>query len=440
MLYDKLKKNNKIPFHMPGHKRNTKLLGSKFPYDIDITEIDGFDNLHCPEGILKDIEEKAERIYGSKKSFLLVNGSTGGILAAVNAIVKRGDNVLIARNCHKSVYNALELAGANVQYIYPEKDEYGIFKPLNPYIIKCKISKFSPKLLILTSPTYEGVCSDIESICEIAHSYNIPVLLDAAHGAHITELGSSADIVIMSLHKTLPALTQCSIAHINGDIVSAEKFRIKLSVFETSSPSYILMASIDECLTFLEKKSFEFILKRNNLSEGLSGLKVLKAVGYDDIFKLVIFTGNSNITGINLSDILRKKYNIEVEMASKNYILLILTDCDDYKNYKILLKALKEIDDSLEYRDFSDNNITTYPDKIKDIYIDVETGCFDFESSAGKVSAEYIWAYPPGIPIIVPGEVISEDIIDYIKHSISEGVNIQSTYSQLPEKIYCQLL
>ena len=227
MLYDKLKKNKKIPFHMPGHKRNAKLLGDKLPYKLDITEIDSFDNLHNPEGIIKEIENKAKNIYNSGKSFILVNGSTVGILAGVSSSVNRGDTVLVARNCHKSVYNALELMGADIHFIYPGTDEYGIFRPINTDVVKLKIDELKPKLIIITSPTYEGVCSDVENICKLAHSFNIPVLLDAAHGAHMYELGSAADIVIMSLHKTLPALTQCAVAHINGDLVSSEKFRIK---------------------------------------------------------------------------------------------------------------------------------------------------------------------------------------------------------------------
>ena len=445
MLYDKLKKNKRIPFHMPGHKRNTKLLGNKLPYDIDITEINGFDNLHSPEGVIKEIEEKARKIYQSKSSFILVNGSTGGILAGVNTVVKRGDSVLIARNCHKSVYNALELARAKVHYISSEVDEYGIFKPINPYIVKCKIEELFPKLLILTSPTYEGVCSDIESICEIAHSYNIPVILDAAHGAHMLELGSSADIVIMSLHKTLPALTQCAVAHINGDLVDPVDFRIKLSVFETSSPSYILMASIDKCLSLIDdsndfrNRTAKFILKRDELFENLSKLQNLKAVQYDDVYKLIIYKGNSNISGIELSEKLRNEYNIESEMACRDYILLILTECDDFNTYNNLEKALFLIDKSLKYANNNSSFFYELPEKAEEAYKVYSDKAVCLSDSVEKVCAEYVWAYPPGIPIIVPGEIISEQLIENIKDYINCGVNIQSTYSMLPEKIFCQV-
>lgn len=444
MLYEKLKKNKKIPFHMPGHKRNAKLLGDKLPYKLDITEIDSFDNLHNPEGIIKEIENKAKNIYNSGKSFILVNGSTVGILAGVSSTLKRGDTVLVARNCHKSVYNALELMGADIHFIYSGTDEYGIFRPINTDVVKLKIDELKPKLIIITSPTYEGVCSDVENICKLAHSFNIPVLLDAAHGAHMYELGSAADIVIMSLHKTLPALTQCAVAHINGDLVSSEKFRIKLSVFETSSPSYVLMASIDECLTYISSKDYknitgEYLLKRFKLNESLSKLNHLKALEYDDINKLIIFTGYSDINGIRLADILRSDYNIEVEMAGKDYIILITTECDDFKNYTMLSKALKEIDNSLVETEFKTSNLLPPPKKNCNPFELSNAKAVSVDLSAGKVCGEYVWAYPPGVPLIVPGEVISEQLIESIKSDISDGVNIQSTYMELPEKIYCQL-
>lgn len=435
MLYDKLKNNKKIPFHMPGHKRNTKLLGDKFPYDIDITEIDGFDNLHSPDGIIREIEEKAKEVYESENSFILVNGSTVGILAGILTTVKQGDTVLIARNCHKSVYNGIELAGAKAEYILPELDKYGILKAVEPAEFEEKISLFNPRLVVITSPTYEGVNSDIEKLCDITHKYNIPIMLDAAHGAHYVGYAKYADITVMSLHKTMPALTQCALAHVNGRLVSHEEYRIKLSMLETSSPSYILMSSVEECLE-LNLDYRTFINKREKLFKECKELRHLELIDYD-ISKLVIFCGNCNINGVKLAEKLRIEYNIEVEMAAKNYVVLILTACDDYKNYKLLRKALFQIDDNLKSKEFIPDNLPPLPEKSNKIVENKEFS--DFSNSFGKVCAEYIWAYPPGIPIIVPGEIISEEIISYIKDSIKQGVNIQSTYSKIPQKICCQV-
>ncbi len=427
---------------MPGHKRNTNFLGSKFPYDLDITEIDGFDNLHKPEGIIKDIENKAKEIYDSKNSFLLVNGSTAGILAGITSVLKRGDRTLIARNCHKSVYNGLELAGAEVHYIFPEADEYGIFKAVDPIVLEKKIKDYNPKLIIITSPTYEGVHSDIKAICKIAHSYNTPVMVDAAHGAHYTENVKYADITIMSLHKTLPALTQCALAHVNGNLVNADEFRIKLSVFGTSSPSYVLMASIEECLDFFSdsKPLFERLsLERKNILKIFKSLNHLKVFEYDDITKLIVFNGNSNISGIELADMLRNDYNIEVEMASRDYIVLITTVCDDFDSYQKLANALFEIDGSLKHNSFIASKIYDLPEKASNADYVCEKKAIDIKDSIGEICAEFIWAYPPGIPLIVPGEIILEQTVDYIIENIKLGVNVQSSYSKLPQKIYCQL-
>lgn len=442
MLYDKLKDNRRIPFHMPGHKRNTTLLGSNFPYNIDITEIEGFDNLHSPEGLIKNIENKAKKIYNSDNSFLLVNGSTVGVLAGIATVLKRGDTALIARNCHKSVYNAIELIGGEVEYILPDTDEYGIFKCIDNSKLELKISRINPKLMVVTSPTYEGVNSDIKGICDIAHKYNIPVLVDAAHGAHITDYVKYADITIMSLHKTLPALTQCALAHVNGNLVSAEDFRIKLSVFETSSPSYVLMTSIENCLDFMVKnvKLFgKFAEEKSKLKNNLSDLKYLKAVEYDDITKLVVFTGYSNISGIELADILRNEYNIEVEMACKDYVVLIFSVCDSFVNYKTLENALIDIDSSLYFSEFDNCLSYELPKKTCNFNI-ANKELIDFKNSKDRVCAEFIWAYPPGIPLLTPGEVITQSEIDYILNQIKSNVNIQSTRNKLPENIYVKCL
>ena len=435
MLYDKLKKYNRIPFHMPGHKRNTKLLGNKLPYDLDITEVEGFDNLQSPDGILKEIEDKAKEIYKSHHSFILVNGSTVGILAGILTAVKRGDTVLMARNCHKSVYNGVELAGANAEYIVPEIDKYGIFKAINVKKLEEKILSVKPKLIVITSPTYEGVISENYDICELAHKYGIPVLLDAAHGADLTELAQFADITVMSLHKTLPALTQCALAHVSGTLISAEEYRIKLSILQTSSPSYILMCSIDECLSF-KPNNMKLLNERDKLIKKCDVLNRLKILDYGDIYKLVIFTGYSNISGVELANKLRADYNIEVEMACRYYIVLVLSSCDDYSNYNKLAKALIRIDSALIEAKCSPIKLPDLPEKASELSTSYEYAALD--SSLNRVSAEYVWAYPPGIPLIVPGEIITKELIAYIKDNLSSGVNIQSTRGKLPEKIYCQ--
>lgn len=344
-LYNKLESYNKqnyCPMHMPGHKRNTKMLGNKLPYNIDITEIDGFDDLHNPQGVIKEIEEKAKRLYNSKRSFILVNGSTCGILAGIRAVVKSGDKILVARNCHKSVYNAIELNCLEPIYLKPNINKYGIEEEISVKEVQKKIEQNKDiKLIVITSPTYEGIISNISEIVKMAHEYSIPVLVDEAHGAHLNfidglrqyeALNAGADIVIQSLHKTLPALTQTAIMHIKGEFINENKIKTQLAIFETSSPSYILMSSIQECLNILEKQGkdlFETYL--NNLesfykeTKKLEKLRILgNIVNKNTIYdkgKIVVITKGTNLTGKELSKILRENYKIEVEMSSINYII-----------------------------------------------------------------------------------------------------------------------
>ena len=434
MLYDKIKGLGSIPFHTPGHKRNTELLGDCFPYSLDITEIKGFDNLHSPDGVLLDLNQRLNKLYDAKKSYVLVNGSTVGILSAVNAVISEGDTVLMSRNCHKSVYNAVEIAKAQAEYIMPDYDRYGISKGITAKQLRDKLGD-DIKLVIITSPTYEGVESEVEAICELAHKRGVPVLIDAAHGAHFFEKYHNADIVIRSMHKTLPALTQCSVANIYGNLVDSKQFEIKLSVFETSSPSYVLLSSAEKCVEFINNNTFDGYYK--NLIEfydaDFHNLKLLK---YDDIAKIVIFTGYTDITGYELADMLRNN-NIEPEMASQYYVILLSTVCDKPENLDILKEVLKKIDNGLTQSQFIPNMINELPPKYCNAF---ETNnAFEMcllSKCVGKVSAEYIWAYPPGVPIIVPGEIITNQIIKYINaHS---STDFKSTYGFLPHKICCK--
>ena len=470
-LEEKLEKyfnENYLPMHMPGHKRNIKLLGEKLPYKIDITEIEGFDDLHHPEGIIKEIEEKAKKIYKSKKSFILVNGSTCGILAGIRSVVNYGDKVLVARNSHKSVYNAIELNCLNPIYVLPKIDKYGINKNVEANDIKKILEKNKDiKLVIITSPTYEGVLSDIKAIVNIAHKYKVPVLVDEAHGAHLKFMENSnfealncgADIVIQSLHKTLPALTGTAILHIKGDLVKEEDVRRELSIFETSSPSYILISSIEECLDLIERNGKKLFLDyQENLKyfyNEAKTLKKFKVLGNEllsnnnkknieeiekslyDFGKIVVITKNTNITGKELSDILRKDYKIEVEMASTYYIIAMTSICDNKESFQRLLNALKEID--LKFKKTVEDNSVSYeiqlPKKEMTINEALNSQKFmleNYKNLEGKISKEYIFAYPPGIPIITPGEVFDKNIINIIEKYMKANIELRSTFDKFP--------
>lgn len=459
-LYRKLinySKQGYCPMHMPGHKRNVNLLGNKLPYNIDITEIEGFDDLHHSDGVIKNIQEKAKEIFGSKRSYILVNGSTCGILAGIRACVKPGDKIAVARNCHKSVYHAIELNQLNPIYIMPKIDEFGIDKNIEPKQVEEILKQNKDvKLLVVTSPTYEGIISNLPKIVEIAHSYNVPILVDEAHGAHLQlmkeiskyeAVKSGADIVIQSLHKTLPALTQCGVLHIAGNLVKEHEVERQLSIFETSSPSYILMTSIEECLAQVEKHGEKWANKyEENLQKFYAETKKmqhLKILGNEikekyDNGKIVIITANTNITGKELSNILREKYKIELEMANTNYAIAMTSICDEKENFERLQKALQEIDENLENVKTDEEKINyknSLPEQKMTIVeaINEDKGEFvNYKKAEGIMSKEYIGIYPPGIPLVVPGEVISKEIIKKLETIEKSGLEIRTTENKFP--------
>ena len=263
------------PFHMPGHKR--KSLAFPNPYEIDITEIDGFDNLHHATGIIKEAEVRGAELYHSKRCFFLVNGSTCGLLAAISAVTRRGDKVLVARNCHKAVYHALYMNELQAEYLYPSITKNGIQGQITVEQVQESLYENPDAVaVILTSPTYEGIVSDVAKIAEVCHEHGIPLIVDEAHGAHFGFGGGfpenavklGADAVIMSLHKTLPSFTQTALLHLTSDRIDEKRVERYLSIYETSSPSYIFMAGMDACIRLVTENGQKlFADYRNRLTD-----------------------------------------------------------------------------------------------------------------------------------------------------------------------------
>lgn len=448
-LYDELKKytrKNIVAMHMPGHKRK-KYIKNKIPYHLDITEINGFDNLHSATGILKHCQEKITKLYGTKQSFYLVNGSTSGILASIKTICNIGDKIVIPANCHKSVYHAIELLNLNVAFIPLSVDENNIFKAIDPGDVEDVLNQNpDAKCVLITSPTYEGVMSDISSIAKIAHKHNIPLVVDEAHGAHLflekkSAINFGADIVINSLHKTLPSLTQTAVLHVCSKLIDTNKIKHNLGIFMSSSPSYILMASIDECVEFLIKNGKKYYEKlQNNLNYFINlskNLKYLKLFNNDDKSKIVILTNNSSINGEALMQKLRQQ-KIELEMAYTNYALCYATMFDDKKSFKKLFSALKKIDNSLTQKDNIAIKQLCLPKVKTNITKALEKGgtLQSLTSTIGCVSKEYVWLYPPGVPILIPGQVITKQVFDYIMYAKNQGLEVKKTYDSDFDKIY----
>ena len=436
------------PFHMPGHKRNMD--GFENPYNIDITEITGFDDLHHADGIIKEAQQRAAKLYGADRCYYLVNGSTCGILSAISATTKKGDKIIVARNCHKSVYHALYLRELQPVYVYPEVSDYNIQGQIRKEDIQEILEQnIDIKAVIITSPTYDGVVSDIAEIAKLVHAYNIPLIVDEAHGAHFgldesmpqNAINLGADCVIVSIHKTLPAFTQTALLLVNEGKADCQKIEEFLDIYETSSPSYILMAGIEKCIRIMTENSKElFAVLNQNLDgfykkmQALQKLHVLieedfkdKAFEFDRT-KILISTENTDITGHQLKEILTDRYQIELEMSCENYALAIATVMDEQDGFRRLEEALIEID--------SDCNIQKTSCLIREIYTKPERKYeiheidnfskekVSLQQAEGKISSEYIYFYPPGIPILVPGERINIQNIKAIEEAIAQGIEV----------------
>ena len=458
------------PFHMPGHKRNPFSVDGKFPFERDITEIDGFDNLHHPEGILKRAQEGAARLYGSKECFFSVNGSTAAILSAISAAVSRGGQILMGRNCHKAVYHALYLMNLKPIYIYPQTEEYlGINGGISPSRVERELEENKEiQAIILTSPTYDGIVSDIKKIAEIAHRYQIPLIVDEAHGAHlrfsdyfpVSAVDLGADVVIQSLHKTLPSMTQTAVLHLLSDRVDREKIQRFMGIYQSSSPSYILMASIDACMEKMEKdgeKMYrEYIGMLKDVRRRLSACKHIRLVGEDligsrgvfdyDRSKLIFSAKKSSLTGKELYQILLERYHLQMEMESENYVLAITSVGDTEEGFLRLCEAIEEIDrkEAGSYQPEEEEEI--FKDSLSNIKMkqvmtitqamEAPVKKYTLTESIGQISAEFVYLYPPGIPLLVPGELITGQFVRNVRRYMEKGLNIQGLSDYSNETIY----
>ncbi|NLL80336.1 MAG: hypothetical protein GX234_11245 [Clostridiales bacterium] len=466
-LYEKLRAladSDYYPYHMPGHKRNMKGHPLDALYEIDITEIDGFDNLHEPEGILKESMERAAAFYGSERTYFLVNGSSCGVLSALMACADCGGKVLIGRNAHRSAYHALYLGKMEPVYIMPEiVAEYGFAGGICPKEVgRILEQEEGVKAVFLTSPTYDGMMSDIREIVKVSHSKNIPVIVDEAHGAHLplfpeydTAVACGADFVIQSIHKTLPAPTQTALLHVNGSLADIEKTERYLRIFQTSSPSYILMSGMDECFRLLSKDGRELAKRfrkyRSQLDEVAEELSVLHIYGSEkdcrnwkhygikdaDRGKLVISVKNPLINGKELYDELRMKYHLQMEMSAASYALAMLTIMDAKEGFDRLGEALIEMDRKWEKADFAECSRLSEGWRVPcyNVLNPVRMKAFEAQNaqkewillkqSQGRIAAGIVNLYPPGIPLLVPGEEITEDFIEFVNGCLLQDLNVQ---------------
>ncbi|MDO5416532.1 MAG: aminotransferase class I/II-fold pyridoxal phosphate-dependent enzyme [Lachnospiraceae bacterium] len=463
------------PLHMPGHKRQWGEGGTSGkgggagdgfpnPFSIDITEIDGFDNLHHAEGILRESMDRAAEIYGADESCYLVNGSSCGILSAICGCTARRGKILMSRNCHKSAYHGIYLNELDVEYIYPQIiTELGIQGGILPEDVEKKLNE-NPDIqtVLIVSPTYDGMVSDVRRISEVVHRHGGVLLVDEAHGAHfpfgkegefpVSALDEGADVVIQSLHKTLPSLTQTAILHMRKKFLGTERMeRIKryLSIYQSSSPSYLFMASMESCIRYMDGEGREALSRLYERLEGfrdgcreLTGIQVpgKEWIGrygvYDmDLSKILMFPGGLRRSGVWLGDWLREKHHLELEMSAPQYGLALTSLMDGEEGFRRLLNGLKELEqlDVLtgEAKDemFYEKAVRSlcHPEAVCRIWEAMEADCEirPLKECTGEISAEFVYLYPPGIPYLVPGERIADEMILFLSGCQRMGLSIQ---------------
>jgi len=415
-----------LPMHMPGGKRR---FASALPYHLDVTEVEGLDDLHDAHGILAKMQQRATMLWNAERSFVLVGGSTAGLLAAVRAT--GGGDILLARNCHKSVYNAVCLCKRHADYVLPTDGE---IRPQDVERALC--ANPSVTTVVITSPTYEGVISDVKAIAKACQSHGVTLIVDEAHGAHLgfafgaSAITLGADIVVQSLHKTLPALTQTALLHCKN--AYADTVARELAVFQSSSPSYILMASADECFAFLasdkgktamQHYNSNLLAVRQKLQDNLVHFHLLQTPNYD-IGKLVILTGGTDCTGVRLAERLRTEYRIETEMALPESLTAMTSVCDGMEELNRFADAVLAIDQTVGYADTPPMPALSLPEQVCDAHeVYGKTGeNVPFAQAQGRVSLDYVWAYPPGIPLLVPGERVSDTFLQTITALQNAGI------------------
>lgn len=457
------------PFHMPGHKRAVSFLEN--PYHIDVTELPETDDLHAAEGVILESMQAAAQVYHTRASFYMVNGSTGGLLSAMFAV---GGAVLMARNCHKSVYHAVSLLGSPCEYIFPEITPEGICasadcRGLEEKLAECRAQGRLPAMVVITSPTYEGVISDIAGIARIVHAYGAYLIVDEAHGAHLPFLCEAgfpnsaavlgADFVIQSLHKTLPSLTQTAILHVGAGVPEPllERLRYYLGVFQSSSPSYVLMAAAEQCIAYMDSgegrqaaQEYADRLRAFYENPRICAMKHLgllrraftenNAAVYDrEPSKLVIVispSGRELLSGQALAECLRLNYHLQVEMAAPDYVIAMTTVCDSQEGLQRLTEALCAIDGELDEQlraasgraaeetgaDSAAPRLWRFGDYVGKAVCPIgaaqrrqEVRSVGLEEAVGRVSADFVYLYPPGIPFIAPGEYIRSEAVRLIQ-------------------------
>lgn len=454
--------NNTIPFHVPGHKKGQGMI-NKFKdfvgtnvLSIDVTVFKQVDSLHKPTGAIKEAQELAADAHNADHTFFSIHGTSGAIQAMIMSVVSQGDKIIIPRNVHKSVTAGIILSGADPVYMHPEIDRrVGVALNVTPETVK-KTLEHNPdaKAVLIVNPTYYGVSTDIEKIAEIVHSYGIPLIVDEAHGPHlhfnnklpICAMDAGADICAQSTHKIVGSLTQSSLLHVRKGLVDVNRVKTVMSLLQTTSPSYILLASLDVARQQMALEGKELInmtielaryaRERINKIAGLYcfGEEVLEkegAYGFDPT-KITINCRDLGLSGYDLERILAEKYFIQPEMSDLYNVLCVFSFGDTKEKIDALLQALEEISSEQCCKLIKKTEILDVPNIPESVLTPRDafnsmTIAVPIEDSVGLISAEFLMAYPPGIPILCPGEIVTTEIVHYVRALKEANLYVQGT-------------
>lgn len=448
-----------IQFHIPGHKTGAgsdpefrSFVGDN-ALSIDLINIAPLDDLHQPTGIIQEAQKLAADAFGAEYTLFSVQGTSGAIITMIMSIVGEGDKIIVPRNVHKSILAAIIFSGAKPVFLSPARDtKLGIDHGVTTSSVRKALDRHpDAKAVLVINPTYYGVCANLQEIVDLVHSYDIPVLVDEAHGALIhfhddlplSAMKAGADMAATSVHKLGGSMTQSSVLNVQGPRVNQRRIQTIISMLTTTSTSYLLLASLDTSRRNLALNGKSMADKAIGLAQyarkKINEIPGLYCFGEDilgteatfdyDPTKVTVHIRHLGITGYDVENWLRDRYNIEIELSDMYNILCLITPGDTQENVDILLEAL-----SVLAREYADNQANELVVKIPEIpqlslsprdafYGDTEL--VPFKESAGRIMAEFIYVYPPGIPILLPGEVISQENIDYIVDHLEVGLPVK---------------
>lgn len=458
-------KKDMAAFHTPGHKQGQgmdremlELLGENV-FRIDLCELPEVDNLHDPDGVIKEAQELAAEAYSADHSFFLVNGSTTGNNVMVMTVCDPGDKIIVPRNAHKSVIGGIILSGAKPAYVRPVwDDQLCVAHGVTPAEVERALQEHpDAKGVLVVHPTYFGGVSDLAEIARICHAHGKPLLVDEAHGPHmhfhgelpISAIDAGADMVVQSTHKIISGMTQSSMLHVQEGLVNVNRVRNVLQLIHSTSPNYVLMASLDVARRQMATIGHEILQRTIDLAEDarrrLNEIPGLYVFGRDhrsenglydlDVTKLTINVTGMGMTGFMALDVLNEEFDIQSEMATLHNVLLIVTIGNTQNDLDRVVKAFEVMADrARKFGTMGTNAIPTglpLPSGTPEARLTpreaffAHTDTIPFETSVGRVCAEIVAPYPPGIPILAPGEVISSEAVEYLKvvHQMGGFIN-----------------